>query len=231
MYAEERHAVIVSRARAARTGGGRRVRRQSFDVTPETVRRDLTALGAGGMLRRVHGGAIVVDLVGSSPRWPSGSRCTPSRRSSIAEAAVALLPEEGAIALDAGSSSYRLAELLPVGRELTVVTNSLPIASLLAARKELTVHLVGGASRTGPWPPWTARRSATWPRSSWTSLSWDERLLGRPGTDHPGQRGGRRQGRLRGSRSAHRPTGRPQQVRHQSLRPCRRPVPDRRDHH
>ena len=146
MYAEERQAAILSRAR---TAGRVEVAElaESFDVTPETVRRDLGALERAGLLRRVHGGAIVVDLFGFEPALAVRESVNTVEKISIAEAAVAFLPEDGAIALDAGSSTYRLAELLPVGRELTVVTNSLPIATLLAARKELTVHLVGGRVR------------------------------------------------------------------------------------
>jgi DeoR family fructose operon transcriptional repressor len=146
MYAEERHAAIVTRARAA---GRVEVAElaEVFDVTPETVRRDLTALERAGLLRRVHGGAILVDLFGFEPALAVRESVQTSEKSVIAEAALAFLPEEGAIALDAGSSTFRLAEILPADRELTVVTNSLPIASLLAGRKELTVHLVGGRVR------------------------------------------------------------------------------------
>jgi DeoR family transcriptional regulator, fructose operon transcriptional repressor len=146
MYAEERQAAIVSRARAA---GRVEVAELAdvFDVTPETVRRDLTALESAGLLRRVHGGAIVVDLFGFEPALAVRESVRTSEKARIAQAALAFLPEEGAIALDAGSSTFRLAEILPADRELTVVTNSLPIASLLAGRKELTVHLVGGRVR------------------------------------------------------------------------------------
>jgi DeoR family fructose operon transcriptional repressor len=146
MYAEERQAAIVTRARAA---GRVEVAELAdvFDVTPETVRRDLTALERAGLLRRVHGGAIVVDLFGFEPALAVRESVHTAEKSHIAEAALAFLPEEGAIALDAGSSTFRLAEILPADRELTVVTNSLPIASLLASRKELTVHLVGGRVR------------------------------------------------------------------------------------
>jgi DeoR family fructose operon transcriptional repressor len=146
MYAEERQAAIVNRARA---NGRVEVAElaEAFEVTPETVRRDLTALERNGLLRRVHGGAIVVDLFGFEPALSVREAVNTEEKTRIAEAALAYLPEEGAIALDAGSSTFRLAELLPGGRELTVVTNSLPIASLLAARKELTVHLIGGRVR------------------------------------------------------------------------------------
>jgi len=146
MYAEERQVAIVNRARAK---GRVEVAElaEAFDVTPETVRRDLTALERAGLLRRVHGGAIVVDLFGFEPGLAAREAVNTEEKSRIAEAAVRFLPEEGAIALDAGSSTFRLAELIPAGRELTVVTNSLPIASLLATRKELTVHLIGGRVR------------------------------------------------------------------------------------
>ena len=146
MYAQERQALIVSQARSAgRVEVGDLAR--TLGVTPETVRRDLTALERAGLLRRVHGGAIAVDLFGFEPALSVREAVNTTEKMAIAAAALAHLPEEGAIALDAGSSTYRLAEVLPVGRELTVVTNSLPIASLLAARKELTVHLVGGRVR------------------------------------------------------------------------------------
>lgn len=146
MYPEERQAAIVSRAR---TEGRVEVAElaDAFDVTPETVRRDLTALERAGLLRRVHGGAVVVDLFGFEPALAVREAVNTQAKARIAEAALAYLPEEGAIALDAGSTTHQLAERLPTGRTLTVVTNSLPIASLLANRKELTVHLVGGTVR------------------------------------------------------------------------------------
>ena len=146
MYAEERQAAIVTRARSA---GRVEVAElaESFAVTPETVRRDLKALERAGLLRRVHGGAIVVGLFGFEPALAVREAVHTEAKAQIAEAALAYVPVEGAIALDAGSSTYQLAERLPTDRALTVVTNSLPIASLLANRRELTVHLVGGRVR------------------------------------------------------------------------------------
>jgi DeoR family fructose operon transcriptional repressor len=147
MYAEERQAAIVTRARSA---GRVEVAElaDSFDVTAETVRRDLTALERAGLLRRVHGGAILADALGFEPALAVRESVRTAEKARIAEAALAFLPAEGAIALDAGSSTQRLAELLPADCELTVVTNSVPIASLLAAKPKLTVHLVGGRLRS-----------------------------------------------------------------------------------
>ena len=146
MYAEERQASILTRARA---DGRVEVAElaDSFDVTAETIRRDLTALERSGLVRRVHGGAIVADHHGFEPALAVRESVRTTEKARIAEAALRFLPDEGAIALDAGSSTQRLADLLPSDRELTVVTNSLPIATLLAAKPRLTVHLVGGRLR------------------------------------------------------------------------------------
>ena len=74
MYAEERQQHILDRARAA----GRvevNALAEALDVTPETVRRDLTILERHGVLRRVHGGAIPVERlrVRARRRGPLGA--------------------------------------------------------------------------------------------------------------------------------------------------------------
>ena len=66
MYAEERQQEILRRARA--TGRVDVVAlAEEFDVTTETIRRDLTMLERAGVLRRVHGGAIPVERLGFEP--------------------------------------------------------------------------------------------------------------------------------------------------------------------
>jgi DeoR family fructose operon transcriptional repressor len=62
----------------------------------------------------------------------------------IAEAAVAEVPKDGAILIDAGTTTNLLAEVLPTDRELTVVTNSLTIASTLSSWTNVTLMMVGG---------------------------------------------------------------------------------------
>ena len=78
-------------------------------------------LERAGVLRRVHGGAIPVERSGSSPLWPPATRCSSAEKERIAKAALAELPEDGAIILDAGTTTARLAELLLADRELIVV--------------------------------------------------------------------------------------------------------------
>jgi DeoR family fructose operon transcriptional repressor len=146
MYAEERQTAIVGRARAQ----GRvdvTALSEEFGVTTETVRRDLTVLERHGLLRRVHGGAIPVERLGFEPALATRDNVLVLEKERIAKAALAEVPDEGAILLDAGSTTGRLAEILPSERELTVVTNSVPIVMSLANRSNLNVLLLGGRVR------------------------------------------------------------------------------------
>ncbi|MEJ2855082.1 MULTISPECIES: DeoR/GlpR family DNA-binding transcription regulator [unclassified Saccharothrix] len=147
MYAEERQQVILDRARAK----GRvdvAALAEEFAVTTETIRRDLTTLERHGLLRRVHGGAIPVERLGFEPAIAAREGVMTAEKERIAKAALALLPEEGTILLDAGTTTAKMADLLPLDRELTVVTHSVNIALLLANRPNLTVMLVGGRLRS-----------------------------------------------------------------------------------
>ncbi|NDL59434.1 DeoR family transcriptional regulator [Phytoactinopolyspora mesophila] len=157
MYAAERQQLILDRARAH----GRvevAALATELDVTAETVRRDLTLLERHGVLRRVHGGAVPVERLGFEPAVAAREDRLVAEKERIAKAAVAELPEDGAIVLDAGTTTARLAEQLPFDRELRVVTNSLSIANIVANRPNLTLYLVGGRVRgvtlagVGEWP-------------------------------------------------------------------------------
>jgi len=146
MYAEERQQEILRRARA----NGRVdvvTLAEEFAVTTETIRRDLTALERAGVLRRVHGGAIPVERLGFEPALSTRDNVMTAEKERIAKAALDELPDGGSIILDAGTTTVRLAEMLPTDRELTVVTHALPVATVLATRPGITLHLVGGTVR------------------------------------------------------------------------------------
>ena len=146
MYAEERQQLIVERARST----GRvdvTLLATEFDVTAETVRRDLTALERQGVLRRVHGGAIPIERLSFEPGFAVRDAVLRPEKERIAKAALAELPAEGAVLLDAGTTTARLADLLPSDRDLIVVTNALPVAMSLSARPNITLLTVGGRIR------------------------------------------------------------------------------------
>jgi DeoR family transcriptional regulator, fructose operon transcriptional repressor len=146
MYAEERQEEILRLAR----GQGRvdvTALADGFQVTAETIRRDLTVLERAGVLRRVHGGAIPVERIGFEPALAARDSVLITEKERIAKAALAELPDEGAVILDAGSTTARLAQALPTDRELSVVVNSPVLATVLGTRANLTVLLLGGRVR------------------------------------------------------------------------------------
>ncbi|TBN56715.1 DeoR/GlpR transcriptional regulator [Glaciihabitans arcticus] len=146
MYAPERHQQILDTARAhgrVEVAGLAR----DLAVTPETVRRDLTALERRGVVRRVHGGAIPVERFGIEPGVADREAKAAGQKERIARAALDELPDGGSIILDAGTTTVRLAEMLPTDREFTVVTHSIPVASVLISRPNITLHLLGGVVR------------------------------------------------------------------------------------
>src|SRR3712207_9355288 len=102
MYAEERQRHIAT---AARTAGRVDVAELSaeLEVTAETIRRDLTVLERAGVLRRVHGGAIPVERLGFEPALATRDAVLISEKERIAKAALAEVPADGAIILDARS--------------------------------------------------------------------------------------------------------------------------------
>jgi DeoR family fructose operon transcriptional repressor len=146
LYAEERQQRILTQSRAH----GRvevAALATDLDVTQETIRRDLDRLERQGLLRRVHGGAIPSSHLDFEPGLSQRDALASSEKTRIARAALSMLPKQGTVLLDAGTTTARLAAALPDDAELTVVTNALPIATALASRPALTVHLVGGRVR------------------------------------------------------------------------------------
>ena len=117
-----------------------------FEVTVETVRRDLTALDRRGALRKVHGGAVAAT-VRATPETDVAERELVKR--AIALAALPRLPlrRGSTLLLDAGTTVGALARHLPRGLDLTVLTDSVLTAAHLAGRDDLTVRILGGQVR------------------------------------------------------------------------------------
>ncbi len=129
----------------------------SLAVTSETIRRDLSQLEQAGLLRRVHGGALPIDRQSLEPEVLERALTMVGEKRRIAKRALDEVPTTGTIFLDAGTTTGVLADLLPSGRNLTVVTHSLSIALTLAGRSGYTVLTLGGELRgatlatVGPW--------------------------------------------------------------------------------
>ncbi|MCE6969916.1 DeoR/GlpR family DNA-binding transcription regulator [Cereibacter sphaeroides] len=115
---------------------------QEFGVSEDSIRRDLRGLAQDGICRRVYGGALPVSPAAAPMAVRAGE--DRERKRALARAALDLLRPGQTIFLDTGSTNLQLAALLPEGLGLRVVTNSIPAAAVLTARRDLSLVVIGG---------------------------------------------------------------------------------------
>lgn len=149
MYAEERQQAIAELVQARGRASVNELAKD-FAVTTETVRRDLSVLETARVVRRVHGGAVSAAALSVMESGLDERDATQAReKERIARAALRLLPGEGgSVLIDAGSTTGRLADLLPLDTRVTAFTHGVPIASRLATLEGVELHLLPGRVRT-----------------------------------------------------------------------------------
>lgn len=152
-------------------------------VSEATARRDLASIAAHGHITRTRGGALA-DYNSTFASLSQRAHRARTAKTRIAATALVQVPKTGTIFLDAGTTVQSLARLLLVRRtfdELVVVTNSLPIASVLGGARGIELHVLGGmflhrqAVLLGPE---SVRALATW--------KFDAAFLGGEGMDASG---------------------------------------------
>ncbi len=115
-------------------------------VSSATVRRDLAELDLRGHVRRVHGGAVSLEGRMEEPVFDDKAALAAREKQQIAETARRLIQPADSIFLDGGSTVLALARMLTDMTKLTVVTNSLRVASTFAPGGPNMI-LVGGEFR------------------------------------------------------------------------------------
>lgn len=150
MLAAERRAAILAglAGRSSVRVGELAVR---LGVSEMTIRRDIDALDATGTLRKVHGGAVrAITATAAEPGFAAKAEIEKDSKRAIATAAARFLEPGMVISVTGGTTTAALAEHLADVERLSVLTNSLPLASRLHAVKaagrapELRVLLTGG---------------------------------------------------------------------------------------
>lgn len=123
-----------------------------FGVSIETVRRDINDMEREGLVKKVYGG---ISLCSDPARqrstldsWNTRLERCHAEKVKIAARALELIPDEAVIALDIGTSVYELSRLLGVKKNLSIITNSLLIASELAKNTTHSIFCVGGKVTT-----------------------------------------------------------------------------------
>lgn len=119
---------------------------QRFDVTLQTIRRDLTELAEAGHLDRVHGGAVPRTGV-SNIGYEARRRMNETAKAAIARACAAAIPDNSSMILNLGTTTEAVARELIHHRNITVVTNNMNVANILVANPGCEIMVAGGALR------------------------------------------------------------------------------------
>lgn len=108
-----------------------------------TIRRDLTQLEEEKYLKRIHGGAALLQGKLREPNIIEKSAKNLQQKKMIAKEAASFVDEGDCIFLDAGTTTLQIVEYLPVDKEIVVVTNGLTIIDPLM-QKGIKTYLIGG---------------------------------------------------------------------------------------
>jgi DeoR/GlpR family transcriptional regulator of sugar metabolism len=120
---------------------------QAVRSSEVTVRRDLRALAAEGLLNRHHGGATLPGELSREPTHSQKAQVASVEKSVIADLAASLVEDGDAIVVGPGTTTQEFARRLTRKTELAVVTNSLLVAQALAGSPRVEVVLTGGTLR------------------------------------------------------------------------------------
>ena len=118
-----------------------------FDVTPQTVRRDINELCDEGMLRRYHGGAGLPSSVENLTYQARKVLC-PEEKRAIAREVVQHIPDEASLFINIGTTTEEVARALRNHRALRIITNNLNVAVILSGNENFEVIVAGGTVRS-----------------------------------------------------------------------------------
>lgn len=116
---------------------------EHFELSVETIRRDLTSLAKKGLVHRIHGGAVSQKSKDIGRSFQMRQRTNYDAKKSIAQLAVEYVFEGAVIGLDASSSSWHFAQLIP-DIPCTVITNSMHNIAALVNKTNITTIATGG---------------------------------------------------------------------------------------
>jgi DeoR/GlpR family transcriptional regulator of sugar metabolism len=113
-----------------------------YNVSEDTIRRDLRELANSGKIQRVHGGAL--PRRAETVPFVSRQQIDKESKIGIAQAAADMIRDGQVVLIDGGTTNLRIASYLSRERSVTIVTNSPPLALALADHPKLSVLMLGG---------------------------------------------------------------------------------------
>ena len=122
---------------------------ESFGVSEITVRRDLEKLEQHGLLQRTIGGAIPAERMAFDFNFAQRRQTRQKEKQAIVREALKVIQPGHRLILDTGTTTLELAYLLKDLRDVTVITPSLAVASVLQFSRNIQTILLGGIFRQG----------------------------------------------------------------------------------
>ncbi len=117
-----------------------------FDVTPQTIRKDLNELCDGRMLSRTHGGAMLTSGV-ENVAYESRRQLAASEKQAIGIRAAELIPNNCSLFINIGTTTEEVARALVHHEGLLVITNNIHVATILMPCPKIDVIIAGGNLR------------------------------------------------------------------------------------
>lgn len=147
MLAEERRQKILSLLDEKETVYVSSLSKE-FDVTEETIRRDLDILNEKKLLKRIHGGAVILENTKLELNFKIREYKNTKEKKEIAKKAAVLVRDSDTIFLDASSTSFFLAKELAKKQNISIITNSIRIIYHLVETGSNTIIATGGILRS-----------------------------------------------------------------------------------
>lgn len=117
---------------------------ERFGVSPMTARRDLALLADSGYARRTHGGAMLPELAAHEDSFQSRLEQDVAVKTRLARAVAATVKPHETVFIDSSSSAYyAVREILESGTPVTLLTNSLPVMTMVGSSDAPQVDLIG----------------------------------------------------------------------------------------
>lgn len=117
-----------------------------FEVTPQTIRRDLSLLADAGLIARFHGGASPLNST-ENLSYQDRQILNHEAKERIAREIAAHIPDHSSLFINIGTTTETIAQALMQHRGLQVVTNNLHVATLMSAKEDFRVIIASGEVR------------------------------------------------------------------------------------
>lgn len=119
-----------------------------FDVSLDTIRRDLDALAGQGLINRIHGGALLAgDLASSDTPFRQRLEAQSAAKANIGRVAAELISNGETLIINGGSTTLAFASSLTDRQNLTIVTNNLSLPAIVPTQAVSALYLLGGEIR------------------------------------------------------------------------------------